>query len=202
MNSCCGHADAHADDCEGSSLLSSIDTAKLICLNESEPGSVRNVFRPLSERLNKTHSLKSNEGDADLLIQIPFTNAVKIKSICISGAPGLSPDNVKVFVNRDDLDFSTAADAAAAQELTLPEDADAAIWHPVKPASKFTNVFSLTLLLRDTTASIDYSELYFIGIKGSATGLKRQVVQAVYEARPQLSDHEVKQDAGAGRMGL
>ena len=198
----CGHPDAHADDCEGASLFSSIDLPRIRCLNEKENGSCRRIFKPLAERRDHTAgSLRSNDDDPDLLIVVPFDNAVRLKSICISGSnSGAAPARLKVYANREDIDFASASETAPTQEFDLPEDVDAELWHPVR-AAKFGNITCLTLLFEGTHGA-DESEIFYVGFKGVATGYKRQIVEAVYEARPQLSDHEVRADAGAGRMGL
>jgi hypothetical protein len=56
--------------------------------------------------LDKTEWLESNMGDPELLIYIPFTAAVKMKSFTvIGGEDGTAPSNVKLFVNIDNPDF-------------------------------------------------------------------------------------------------
>jgi hypothetical protein len=43
--------------------------------------------------------LESNEGDPELLVFVPFTSDVKIKSISIVGGPeGTSPSKLRVYV--------------------------------------------------------------------------------------------------------
>lgn len=199
----CGHPDAHADDCEGASLFSSIDLPRVRCLNEADPGACRRVFKPLADRESRAGApLASQSGDTDLLLVVPFTNTVRLKSLCISGdEDGSTPSSVKVFVNRDDMDFAMAEEATPTQEFELPEDPSASLWHPVR-AAKFGSVTSLALLFRGTHGDADASNLWFVGMKGVATGLVRRPVEAVYEARAQLSDHEVRADAGGGKMGM
>lgn len=201
----CGHADAHADDCEGASLFSAIDLPRVSCLNEAVPGSCRGVLRPLAERARRdVPPLRSQPGDADLLLVLPLTSVCRVKSLCVSGADdGTAPARARVWVNRPDLGWAEADAAPPTQELELPVDAAADAWHPLR-AARFGAVSSLTLLLRGTHAGDGDSDacVYFIGLKGVSTGLTRRVVEAVYETRPQLSDHPVRADAGGGRVGM
>ncbi|MQL94873.1 hypothetical protein Taro_027531 [Colocasia esculenta] len=79
-------------------------------LNESTAGSVKSVFKPWEHRLNSSEGfLESNDGDPELLVFIPFTSDVKLKSISIvGGADGTSPSKMRAFINRDGIDFSDA----------------------------------------------------------------------------------------------
>jgi len=200
----CGHPDAHADDCEGASLFSSIDLPRVRCLNEAAPGSVLRVLRPLAARAARdVEPLRSNVGDTELLLVLPLTSVCRIKSVCVSGgADGTAPTSATLWANRDDMDFTEAETCAPTQTLELPLDATADVWHPLR-AAKWGAVHSLSLLLRGThDASADASCVFFVGLKGVATGMTRRVVEAVYEARPQLSDHTARADAGAGRVGM
>ncbi|KDD71474.1 hypothetical protein H632_c4952p0, partial [Helicosporidium sp. ATCC 50920] len=102
------------------------------CLNEEVEGSCRHVFKPWSDRLQRTGPvLKSQPEDTDLLIHVPFTGAVKLKAICIIGGPdGSSPDRLKVYINRDDLDFSIVSELAPVQEWELRENLDGFMEYP------------------------------------------------------------------------
>jgi hypothetical protein len=52
-----------------------------------------------------------------------FTGVVKLKSIRIAGGPGgQCPSRLKVWINRNDIDFSNADDLPATQEWELSED--------------------------------------------------------------------------------
>ncbi|KAH0460022.1 hypothetical protein IEQ34_010685 [Dendrobium chrysotoxum] len=79
-------------------------------LNESVAGSIKSVFKAWDRRLDNSEGfLESNEGDPELLVFIPFTSDVKIKSISVvGGAEGTSPSKMRAFINRDGIDFSDA----------------------------------------------------------------------------------------------
>ncbi|KAL7121949.1 hypothetical protein ACP275_01G015600 [Erythranthe tilingii] len=81
------------------SLYKHIDLSKVSALNEAVPGSVKTVFRAWEQRLNSSEGiLESNEGDPELIVFIPFTSDVKIKSISVvGGADGTSPAKIRAF---------------------------------------------------------------------------------------------------------
>ncbi|KAH0969494.1 hypothetical protein GBA52_028675 [Prunus armeniaca] len=62
--------------------------------------------------------------------------------------------------------------------------------------SKFQNVASITLHFPDSFGG-DTTKIEYIGFKGEATQLKRDVVATiVYELRPNPSDHKTKAEGG------
>ena len=42
----------------------------------------------------------------------------------------------------------------------------------------------------------DFTRIYYIGLKGEFKNVKREAVDVVYEARPQLKDHKTGTDNG------
>lgn len=190
---CCVHDhDCEAADCGPSwSLYKHIDLHKVRCLNESEEGSCKRVFKPWAQRLDfSTAPLESNEDDPELLIHVPFDGQVVLKAICvIGGTDGTSPSRLKVFTNRDDLDFGGAADMAPTQEWELVENLNGAIEYPTQ-VTKFNGVYSLDLYIPDCFGA-DRTRIHFIGLKGEYQQVKREAVNAVYEARPVPKDHKV-----------
>ena len=62
------------------SLYQKIDFLNLECLNESEEGSGKRVFRPWQNRLDKGETdFVSSDCDAELLFNLPFTGNIKLK---------------------------------------------------------------------------------------------------------------------------
>ena len=111
----------------------------------------------------------------------------------------LDCDSVDVtgrFVNRDDVDFTNADDLPATQKWDLTEQYVDGLEYGTK-AAKFINVSSLTLYFPDNFGA-ELTTIYYIGFKGEFTSYKRQVVEAVYEARPIPKDHKVGDELKAG----
>ncbi|KAL0558131.1 hypothetical protein IC582_006696 [Cucumis melo] len=187
-------------DCSSDwSLYKHIDLPRVSALNEATPGSVKSVFKAWEHRLNSSGDhLESNEGDPELLVFIPFTSDVKIKSISIIGGPdGTSPSKMRVFINREGIDFSDAQSMQAVQEWDLAENLQGVLEYQTR-YSKFQGVGNLTLHFPDNYGG-DTTQIHYIGLKGEATQLKRDVVATiVYEITPNPSDHKTRAEGGAG----
>ncbi|PNW87136.1 hypothetical protein CHLRE_02g110450v5 [Chlamydomonas reinhardtii] len=193
---CCAHDhDCEAADCGVAySLYKHVAVDQVRCLNEASVGSCRNILRPWHTRLDAVETpLRSNEDEdeQEVLIHVPFDGSVKLKAISViaRGPPGTAPGRMRAYINRDDLDFGTAAQAAPVQEWELAVDGDARgiIEYPTQVA-KFTGVHSLDLLLSGASGGMDYIEVHFLGLKGEFAERRRQAVETVYELRPVPGD--------------
>ncbi|XP_020528852.1 PITH domain-containing protein 1 isoform X3 [Amborella trichopoda] len=177
------------------SLYKHIDIPKVSALNEATAGSVKSIFKAWELRLDTSKIdavnmcfsdkfsfdingntvlgfLESNEGDPELLIFIPF-------------------------INRDNIDFSDAQDMTPLQEWELAENLQGMLEYQTR-YSRFQSVGSLTLHFPDNFGG-DSTQIYYIGLRGEATQLKRDVVATiVYEVMPNPSDHKTPTDHGGG----
>ncbi|CAI5708700.1 unnamed protein product [Peronospora destructor] len=189
--------DDEVEDANGDSLYPFIDTSKLRVLNALDPLAVANPFKSFQERQDRSRLLASNNDDPEMVVFIPFTEAVSIKSICISGTAGdgTHPKVVKLFTNREDIDFSNANELPAQQKLDLVEDDSANIDYPLQ-VRKFQGVCNVTLVFKDSYGG-DETKIYYIGLKGESKKWRHGVVECVYEARPQPADHKVTDTIGS-----
>ncbi|XP_057959104.1 uncharacterized protein LOC131151729 [Malania oleifera] len=181
------------------SLHNHIDKSKVSALNEAVHGSVKSVFKAWDQRLNYSEGhLESNDGDPELLVFIPFTSDVKIKSISvIGGADGTSPSKMRAFINREGIDFSDAQSMLPVQEWNLAENMQGMLEYQTR-YSKFQGVASLTLHF-PLNFGAETTQINYIGLKGEATQLKRDVVATiVYEVTPNPSDHKAQAEGGRG----
>ncbi|KAE8799269.1 thioredoxin family Trp26-like protein [Hordeum vulgare] len=163
---------------------------QVVALNESVAGSVKSVFKSWDQRLETSGGfLESNEGDPELLVFIPFTSDVKIKSIAVvGGADGTSPSRMRAFINREGIDFSDAQNMQPVQEWELAENLQGVLEYQTR-YSRFQGVANLTLHFPDNFGG-DTTKIYYIGLRGEATQNKRDVVATiVYEVMPNPSDH-------------
>lgn len=196
----CSCADAVAP-LDTQNLLPFINAEGISALNERVPRSALALFKPFNERLQETPGCSSADGDHELMIHIPFTTPCKITSIrVIGGENGTSPKHVKLYTNHDTLDFLTVHDTPPTQCVDLVEDYCGVLDYPLK-ATKFSNVTHLTLYFTETYGA-DTTHLFYIGLLGLGSGYKRSAVVTVYEARANLSDHDVKSDHLAPSLGL
>ena len=106
------------------------------------------------------------------------------------------PKTLKVFHNKDDLDFSTASDIEATQSLIVSQTND--VQELQVKRAKFGNTYNLTLFLEDNYGD-DVSRVYWIGFKGEFTELNREPFEVLYEKAANPKDHELA--AGIGERG-
>jgi hypothetical protein len=127
------------------------------------------------------------------LTQASFTGQVKLHSLLLRTSNSLSaPRTLKVFINRDDLDFSSASDLPCTQEFQLSQTSEVQDI-PVKRAL-FGKVQSLTLFFEDNfgDGEEDVSRVAYVGCKGEWMQLGRAPENIIYEAAARPSDHTIK----------
>lgn len=134
-------------------------------------------------------SLKSDEDDPQLVIRIPFTTDVKVKSLnIIGGDEGSAPKTIYLYANRENLDFSVLEEYEPTQIIEGIENPLGLIEYPLK-ISKFSSVATLGIGIYDNHGA-SQTEIKFIGLKGENIGTRAKPVITVYESRPNLSDHK------------
>jgi hypothetical protein len=152
MSGCDGHSHDHdhaePDDTStalGTSLRPSINFASVTCLNETTPNSGRDILKLYEERLTPLPSCVSQDDpdeDPELLLVVPFSEAVTMKSISILSHHGnpnnnnnnnnnntaattttmtttAAPRTVRLYVDRSNLDFETVRDMEPTATITL-----------------------------------------------------------------------------------
>lgn len=198
----CAHdheCDQGDEDCSGSfAVFKTINLERTRCLNEAAPNSCHNVFRAWDSRLDVIDTpLRSEPTDSDdedgneLLLHIEFDASVKLKAFSVIGGLGdefeSRPRVVRLFVNRDDLDFATVKELEAVQSFDLLDNQAGTVEYPVK-ASKFSGVHSLDMHFPSISEN-ERQVIYFVGFKGEHESRRRQAVDAVYEGVALPSDH-------------
>ena len=222
---CCAHDhDCEAEDCGTAwSLHKHIATARLRALNAAAPADASKLFRPWGERATPASPpLVSDDDDPpELLIHVPFEGLVKITAFsvvsCSGDASGGSdgggetapPTRVRLFVNRDDLDFDSLASVEPTQEFEVAGGGAAEgsrVEYPCKP-SKFSGVYSVDVHFPGNSGSgsgggggsSSNTRVDFLGFKGTHTQGKREAVVAVYESRAMPSDHKAAEEGMGGK---
>ena len=96
---------------------------------------------------------------------------------------------LKLFRNRDDLDFSTAIDLSATQKIDLPRGNDVAEI-PLNRALWNTTT-SINLFFQDnhSNGEDDVTRISYLGFRGEHMALNREPVTVLYEAAANPSDH-------------
>ncbi|KAL8775716.1 MAG: hypothetical protein Q9209_000212 [Squamulea sp. 1 TL-2023] len=191
------HSHDHSDEVEPALqtlIWKQIDFESIRTLNESETDSgAKIVEKTWPQRLNAEPVLKS-DADEQLLMFVPFTGVLKLHSVLIrSSEDSSAPKTLKLFVNKDDLDFSTASDLQPTQTLELSQTSEIQEL-PVKRTS-FGNTYSLTLLFEDNFED-DVTRIYWIAFKGEFMSLNREPVEVLYEKAANPKDHTLVQGVG------
>ncbi|KAJ4408430.1 hypothetical protein N0V82_009695 [Gnomoniopsis sp. IMI 355080] len=186
----------HSDDITPAlqfSLYQHINFDEVTTLNASDDSSGKAIVKKTwAERLDVEPELAS-DCDEQLIINIPFTGQVKLHSILIRTSPSASaPKTLKVFQNRDDIDFAAAEDGAPDQEFELSQTSEVQDLQ-VKRA-KFGKVQRLTLFVPDNFGDGDeeVTRISYLGFKGEWMQLGRAPANILYEAAANPSDHKLK----------
>ncbi|KAK5168307.1 uncharacterized protein LTR77_006876 [Saxophila tyrrhenica] len=197
-----GAAHDHTDDLTPAlqnHIYEQVDFSAINTLNESSPRSGSKIVQKTwTDRLNPEPELKS-DADEQLLMHIPFTAQIRLHSILIrTSNTDSAPLTLKVHVNRDNLDFSTAADLAPTQKLELSQSNDVQEI-PVKRAL-FNTVRSLDLFFEDNwgRGEEDETRISYLGFKGEWMKLSREPVNFLYEAAANPQDHKLASGVGQG----
>ncbi|CAB9506122.1 PITH domain-containing protein [Seminavis robusta] len=200
---CSGHSHDHGDHTDdlGLSLRPQMDLDRVQCLNEEVANAGRSILKLHEERLSTRPSLTSPEDDPELLLTIPFTEAVSCQTISIHSlgntAGVAAPRIVKLFAERENLDFDTARELEPSMTLELlpphhmPELGT--IDYPLRPAGRFQNISTLTIFVESNYDDNGEAgtEITYVGIKGKGTKMKRKAVDCVYESQGMPKDHKV-----------
>ncbi|KAK6844612.1 PITH domain-containing protein [Apiospora arundinis] len=193
-----GHGDEHdhSDDITPAlqhSLYQHINFDGVNTLNEETSGSGKEVLKKTwAERLDPEPEVAS-DADEQLIVQVPFTGQVKLHSILLRSSPADdAPRTLKLFINRDDVDFDAASELQPTQTLELSQTSDVQEL-PVKRAL-FGKVTRLTLFFEDNfgDGDEDVTRFSYLGFKGEWMALGRAPSQILYEAAPNPNDHALK----------
>ena len=149
------------------------------------------LFRSHGDRLNGVSVCCSGQDEDGLIISVPFTCPVKLTGIIvIGGENGKSPSLVQLFSNLQDLICATEIEPTQIVE-NMVEDFCGVIEYPLRPA-RFAQVNSVTIRFPQQE-----KEVYWIGLRGIASGDQRKAVVTVYESRANLADHDKLKDHSA-----
>ncbi|PWY81809.1 DUF1000 domain protein [Aspergillus heteromorphus CBS 117.55] len=193
---CHGEDHDHSNDLTPaiqSLLYSQIQFDSITTLNEASPKSgAAIVQKTWAERLNDEPELES-DADEQLLMYIPFTGQVKVHSLLVYTAPTSSaPKTVRLFKNRDDLDFSTASDLKPTQTVEIPQPVPGADVFDLPLSRALWNATtSITLFFEDnwSDGEEDVTKVGYVGFKGQFLALNREPISFLYEAAANPNDH-------------
>ncbi|RAH64922.1 PITH domain-containing protein [Aspergillus aculeatinus CBS 121060] len=200
-----GHGGGHCHDEDGhdhsnditpaiqSLLYSQVQFDSITTLNEATPKSGAAIVKKTwAERLDDEPELESDT-DEQLLMYIPFTGQVKVHSLLVYTAPTPSaPKTLKLFKNRDDIDFATASELSPTQTIEIPQPvAGADVFEIPLNRAHWNATTSITLFFEDnwSDGEEDVTKVGYVGFKGTFMALNREPVNFLYEAAANPNDH-------------
>eukprot|EP00158_Paraphelidium_tribonemae_P000881 Partr_v1_DN23595_c0_g2_i1_m14349 putative PITH (C-terminal proteasome-interacting domain of thioredoxin-like) domain containing 1 len=208
----CGHEATEGDHHHGHdhdsqergmelSLFNQVAVDRVWALNESIADSCRSMFKNWENRPQMDPYLES-DCDDQLIVHVPFNAIVKLKSIELRGDSrgSRSPRSMRVWINRQDVDFDLASTLTPTQEWDHLVEASAGgvIEYEVRMA-KFNNVRSVTIFFDGNVGGGDVTRVEYLGFKGEWEELKQDPVITVYELNANPADHpKTKADSQTG----
>ena len=171
-------------------VTGTVSKEEVFALNEKNHLSCQQLFKIKEEMLDRTKFCDSNDGDSDLIIYIPFSAQVNLRSMTIiGGEEGMAPAKIKIFVNRkeSDIDFDLK-DATPEQEQLCVENPEGKLPYFLK-ANKFHSVWSITLVVMFNHGA-ENTRIYYIGFDGVSSHKRRKFKLEVSDATQNTSKIE------------
>lgn len=171
------------------SLYKYIDEARLRGLNISNGCSkLSDIFKPWPDRMDRSKYVES-DADEEMIIFIPFSGQVRLKSIAVRGGPDANgPSKMKVWINREDVDFDSVGGMEPLQEWDCMVDSDEVVEYQTRLA-KFGSVRSLTIYFPENFSGAEQTRIDYLGLKGEFEELKKDPVVTIYELNANPADH-------------
>jgi len=170
----------------------------VVGLNATAPGDAAAIFKPHAKRLDAEPTLTS-DGDEELMVKVAFSSPVHIRRIMVIGGGEVDehPSHLKVYVGREEIDFSSAEDVSPTQEFDLEQNLTGEGFLATRQAP-FTNVTHVTFFFSANLGGAEETTVQYIGMQGEHTHDRREAVHATYEVMCQHADHAaVPGEAGA-----
>jgi len=148
-------------------LLEYVDFRSVECLNQQPAHAIENALKQ-GYREDQGLYLESDT-DEQLLIHIPFNQAVKLTSLVIKStdAEGKGPKNIKLFKNNPSLGFSEAENQPAVQEFDLSEK-DLEGQSLTLRFTKFQQLNTLSIFISSNQGDEDTTRIQKIAIFGQS----------------------------------
>ncbi|KAJ7929397.1 PITH domain-containing protein [Mycena leptocephala] len=127
------------------SLLEHVDLTQLNCLNESNAHPFSSIVS--TKALNATSNYLLSDADEQLLLNIPFHQSVRVRSIVIKSSAGeQAPKRVKLLVNRPSIGFEDVEDAEEPEVAQILEISDEDVKNGKPIALRFVRFQTVTSL--------------------------------------------------------
>ncbi|CAN6634255.1 hypothetical protein TRVA0_014S02036 [Trichomonascus vanleenenianus] len=185
---------------ESQSLYQYIDHDHVRTLNEQEPNSGQKVFKQWTDRLS-TQDFVESDVDEQLMFHVPFTGNVKIHSLLVrSTNDEHAPNVIKLYKNKDDLDFEAVDGLKPLVKLDHPENVGGVIGESAGEEgiveyalnkALFSNVNSITIFVESNHGE-ETTRILYIGLRGDFAGARSGAPVVTYEAAANPKDHKIE----------
>ncbi|CAE6500407.1 unnamed protein product [Rhizoctonia solani] len=151
------------------SLLEYLDSTQLNCLNESDTHNIKSILG--NKTLNTGKSYLESDSDEQLLINLYFNQAVRIRSIVIHTVDAShAPKAIKLAINRpalgfEDVESATEPDMAQVIEQLSPDDIANSRRIPLRYV-RFQSVGSLHIFVASNQGNEDETRINAIDVFG------------------------------------
>ncbi|GLI62682.1 hypothetical protein VaNZ11_005358 [Volvox africanus] len=147
-------------------LLEYIEFSTLECLNEAPNHGAALALKQGYREQDELYL--ESDTDEQLLLNIRFTNRVRLQSIVIKATDeAKAPKRVKLYTNRPSLGFSDTSSVPCAQEIEL-SPAQLAKGDPISlKLVKFNNVDVLSIFIEDNQGGEETTKLCKIALFGT-----------------------------------
>jgi len=161
-------------------------------LNLEVPEDARSVIKPWDEREDVTKFAESGVDD-QLVIHVPFTQNVKVKSILLKlGRGELAPRRLLIFVNSIQIvDFQEVDSRRTDLDINLQQGQVSTTEYPLR-AAVFANVQSLSLHFRNAEGG-EKSRIFYIGFRGSTRTVQKEATQKLEVPAANAADAPLSQ---------
>ncbi|KAJ7512739.1 galactose-binding domain-like protein [Mycena galericulata] len=155
-------------------LYGFIDKDKVHGLNLAVFEDAKAIIKPWDER-DSTEKYADSGVDDQIILHIPFTQQVRLKSILLKlGRGEVTPRHLRIYANHPTIiDFADAETTTPQLNISLLEGETGVIEYPFRVAA-FTSVTSLSLFFSDSVGG-DVSRIYYVGFKGDTKSTQREV---------------------------
>lgn len=155
-------------------------------------------MRPFKDRKNDSIPPTRSSHGKELVIYIPFTGEIRIKSVCvIGGEDGTAPSKLKLYKDVEAVDINILEDKKPVQIIDLSEVNPNGELEYMVNMSKFNNVSNIVVGF-DENFGAPNTSIQFLGFKGEKLREKVKVVQTVYEIQANIAEFKKIHGEGAG----
>ncbi|KAG8813764.1 hypothetical protein FRC20_003405 [Serendipita sp. 405] len=150
---------------DSTNLFGVVDRDRVHGLNLTVPEDAKELIKSWDMRENTSKFVDSGVDD-QLIINVPFTQNVRVKSVLLKlGRGELSPQRLRLYVNRPSgVGFDEAESIKPHLDIALLQGQDTVSEYPLR-VTAFSNVFSMSLFFSHSGGD-EVTRVYYIGFKG------------------------------------